>query len=104
MRIHHMRSKDAVIKDICFENISGTAQEDSYIWAKRAAPFRNIVLRNVDVPTFFECVDARVKIKGGTIRKRVLNSKDMKQRRENIENEKKLLYLLWMICLTSKDG
>lgn len=92
MRIHHMRSKDAIIKDISFENISGTAPDDSHIWAKRSAPFRNIVLRNVNVPARFECVDACVKVKGGLIKKRKLSSKDMKQRRENIENEKKLLY------------
>ena len=92
IRIHHMRSKDAVIKDIFFENISGSAPNDSHIWAKRIAPFKNIVLKNVNVPAYFECIDARVKIKGGQIRKRKLSADDIKLRRQNIEVEKQLLY------------
>ena len=92
MRIHHMRSKDAVIKDITFENISGTAPEDSHIWAKRAAPFRGIILRNVNVPACFECIDAKVKVKGGMIKKRKLSREDVELRRKNIEIEKNLLY------------
>ena len=92
VRIHHMRSKAAVIRDITFENIMGTVREDSHIWAKKAAPFRNIVFRNVNVPTFYEGVNARVKVKGGLIGKRRLSSKEMKLRRQNIEEEKNLLY------------
>ena len=92
IRIHHMRSKDAVIRDITFENIIGIAPDDSHIWARKAAPFRNIVLKNVNVPARFECVDAFVKIKGGLFRKRELPPAGLKLRRDNIENEKKLLY------------
>lgn len=92
LRIHHMRSKDAVIRDITLENISGTAPNDSHIWAKRAAPFRNIVLRNVDVPARFECVDACVRVKGGLFKRKKLSADEMKIRRANIANEKKLLY------------
>ena len=91
-RIHHMWSKDAVFKDITFDGISGTAPNDSRIWARKAAPFRNIVLRDVDVPARFECINARVKVKGGLFKPRKLSAKDRKLRRDDIEKETKLLY------------
>ena len=92
LRIHHMWSKDAVFKDITLDGISGTAPNVSRIWAKKAAPFRNIVLRDVEVPAQFECINARVKVKGGQFKPRKLSAKDRKLRRDNIEREKKLLY------------
>ncbi|MBO4475265.1 MAG: right-handed parallel beta-helix repeat-containing protein [Bacteroidales bacterium] len=92
LRIHHMRSKDATIKDITFENISGTAPDDSHIWAKKAAPFRNIELRDIKVPASFECVHASVKVKDGEFKKRTLPRSERMLRRDYIENETKLLY------------
>ena len=92
LRIHHMRSKDAVIKDITFEDIRGTAPEDSRIWAKKAAPFRGIVFRNVEVPACFECVNARVKVCSGLFTRKKLTRSELRSRMENIENEKKLMY------------
>ncbi len=92
LRIHHMRSKDAVIKDITFEDIRGTAPEDSRIWAKKAAPFKGIVFRNVEVPACFECVNARVKVCGGLFTRKKLTRSELRSRMENIENEKKLMY------------
>ena len=92
MRIHHMHSKDAVIKDITFDGISGTAPQVSHIWARKASPFRSIVLRNVDVPASFECINADVTVDGGTFRKKALSAKDLKDRSEHIENGTKLLH------------
>ena len=92
VRIHHMHSPAAMIKDIVFDGISGSVKYTSKIWAKQAAPFTNIVFRNVDVETEVECVNAKIKIEGGLIAKKKLSSKELKQRIENIEANKKLLH------------
>ena len=92
VRIHHMHSPAATIKDIVFDGISGTVKYTSKLWAKQAAPFTDIVFRNVDVPTEVECVNADIKIDGGLISKKKLSSKELKLRKENIETNKKLLH------------
>lgn len=92
IRIHHMHSKACTIKDITFDSISGSAPETSHIWAREAAPFKGIVLRNIDVPTQFECVNAEVKVEGGSMREKALSADEAAERRNNIENGKHLLY------------
>ena len=92
VRIHHMHSPAAVFKDIVFDGINGTAPRVSRLWAKQAAPFTNIVFRNVDIEAEVECVNAQIKIEGGLLTKRKLSSKDLKTRIEGIESCKKLLH------------
>ena len=92
VRIHHMYSPEAKIRDIVFDGISGTAPDVSHIWAKQAAPFKNIVFRNVDVSALVECVNAEVTIDGGLFRKKHLSSKELQDRINNIENNKNLLH------------
>ena len=91
-RIHHMHSPQAVIKDILFDGISGTAPRKCRLWAKQAAPFKNIVFKNVDVEAEVECINAEIKIEGGLLTKRKMSSKELKQRIEGIESCKKLLH------------
>lgn len=92
VRIHHMYSPEAKIRDIVFDGISGTAPDVSHIWAKQAAPFKNIVFRNVDVPALVECVNAEVRIEDGLFKKKELSSKELQERINNIENNKNLLH------------
>lgn len=92
VRIHHMHSPAAMIKDIVFDGISGSVKYTSKLWAKQAAPFTDIVFRNVDVPTDIECVNAQIKIEGGLLTRKKLSSKDLKARIEGIESCKKLLH------------
>ena len=92
VRIHHMHSPSALIKDIVFDGISGSVIYASKLWAKQAAPFTDIVFRNVDVETEVECVNAKIKIEGGLIAKKKLASKELKERKANIEACKKLLH------------
>ena len=92
VRIHHMHSPNAVIKDIVFDGISGTAPRTSHIWAKKAAPFTGIVFRNVDVEAGVECINADVKIETGLLSRKKLSSKVLKERIANIEACKKLLH------------
>ena len=92
IRIHHMHSKACTIKDITFDSISGSAPETSHIWAREAAPFKGIVLRNIDVPAQFECVNAEVKVEGGSMSEKALSADEAAERRNNIENGKHLLY------------
>ena len=92
LRLHHMRSKHAVIKDITFDCISGNAPNTSHIWARAAAPFENIVLRNVDVPAFYECINAHVKTEGGLFLQKELSPEQLERRYDYIENETKLLH------------
>lgn len=92
VRIHHMHSAQAIFKDIIFDGISGTAPRVSRLWAKQAAPFANIVFRNVDVEAEVECINAQIKIEGGLLTKKKLSSKELKQRIEGIESCKKLLH------------
>ena len=92
VRIHHMYSPQASIRDIIFNGITGSAPDVSHIWAKQAAPFKNIVFRNVAVPALVECVNAEVTIDGGLFRKKSLSSKELQDRINNIENHKNLLH------------
>ena len=92
LRIHHMWAKDAIFRDITLDGISGTAPNVSRIWAKKAAPFRHIVLRDVNVPARFECINAAVKVKRGQFKPQKMSAQDKKLRKERIENNKKLLY------------
>lgn len=92
LRIHHMRSKDAVIKDITFDGIRGTAPNICRFWAREAAPFENIVLKNVDVQAEYECINAEVKAEGGLLEEKELSEEELAVRRAYIELEKKLLY------------
>ena len=92
VRIHHMHSPAAMIKDIVFDGISGSVKYTSKLWAKQAAPFTDIVFRNVDVETEVECVNAKIKIEGGLIAKKKLSSKELKARIEGIESCNKLLH------------
>ena len=92
MKIHHMRGDEGIIRDIIFDEISGSAASHSQIWAKKAYPFERIILRNVDIDSYFECINASVKVEGGQISVRRLPAKTLRERRWNIENEKKLLY------------
>lgn len=92
VRIHHMYSPQASIRDIVFNGISGTAPDVSHIWAKQAAPFKNIVFKDVNVRAYVECVNADVKFVGGMFTKKELSSKELQDRINNIENHKNLLY------------
>ena len=92
LRIHHMRSKDAVIKDITFDGIRGTAPNICRLWAREAAPFENIVLKNVDVQAEYECINAHVITEGGLLTEIILSPEEREIRRGYIEEEKKLLY------------
>lgn len=92
MKIHHMRGDEGIISDLTFDGISGKADSDSQIWAKEAHPFHGIVFRDVDIDSRFECINASVKVVGGRFKERKIPAKTLKERRWNIENEKKLLY------------
>lgn len=87
-----MYSPQASIRDIVFNGISGTAPDVSHIWAKQAAPFKNIVFNDVNVQASVECVNADVKIVGGLFTKKELSSKELQDRINNIENHKNLLH------------
>ena len=92
MRIHPMHSKEAVFKDITFDRISGEAPNVSHIWAREAFPFRNIVLRDVDIDALYECINAEVKTEGGLFREKELSEEQLARRHDYIENETKLLH------------
>lgn len=92
LRIHHMRSQSCSIRDIVFDCVSGTAPNVSHIWAKKAAPFRNIVFRNVNVPALYECINADVVTQGGLFREKELSPEEQETCRSYIEEEKKLLF------------
>ena len=92
VRIHHMYSPQASIRNIVFNGITGTAPDVSHIWAKQAAPFKNIVFKDVNVRAYVECVNAEVTIEGGLFKKKELSSKELQERINNIENHKNLLH------------
>ena len=92
LRIHHMYSKNAQIYDIAFDTVEGAAPNCSHIWAKKAAPFSNILLHKVFVPAEFECVNATVLVEGGQMMKKNLSQDELKRLGDAIENETQLLY------------
>ena len=92
LRIHHMRSKSCSIHDITFDYVSGIAPNVSHLWAKEAAPFQNIVFKNVNVPAEYERINAGVVVEGGSFKEKKLSAEELETRRSYIEDEKKLLY------------
>ena len=91
-RIHHMHSKSCSIRNITFDGVSGTAPNICRLWAREAAPFENIVLKNVDVQAEYECINAHVITEGGLLTEKKLSPEEREIRRGYIEEEKKLLY------------
>ena len=91
MKIHHMRG-EGTFKDIVFEDISGNVTATSQIWAKKALPFKDLNFRNIRVDSRYECINADVRTEGGTFLRQRLPLKTVRVRKENIENEKNLLY------------
>lgn len=92
MKIHHMRGDDGIIRGITFDGISGIVTEDSQIWAKERYPFQDIMLRDIDIDSSFECINASVRTEGGQFTQKRIPSRLLKERKRNIEAEKKLLY------------
>ena len=91
MKIHHMRGEGS-FKDIEFDGISGNVKADSQIWAKKDYPFEDISLRNIDIRSGYECINADVRCENCNLWKIRLGAKVLKERKTNIEIEKKLLY------------
>lgn len=92
LRIHHMRSQSCSIHDITFDYVSGTAPNLCRLWAKKAAPFQNIVFKNVNVQAEYERVNAAVVVEGGQLKEKKLSPEELETRRSYIEDEKMLLY------------
>ena len=92
LRIHHMRSQSCSIRDITFDCVSGTAPNVSHIWAKKTAPFQNIVLKKVEVPAEYERINASVVVEGGLFKEKGLSQEELEIRRGYIEDETMLLY------------
>lgn len=91
MKIHHMRGEGS-FKDIEFDGISGNVKADSQIWAKEDYPFEDIFFRNVNIRSGYECINAEVICKECSLKEIRLSWKVLKERKNNIEIEKKLLY------------
>ena len=91
MKIHHMRGEGS-FKDIEFDGISGNVKADSQIWANKDYPFEDISLRNIDIRSGYECINADVRCENCNLWKIRLGAKVLKERKTNIEIEKKLLY------------
>ena len=91
MKIHHMRGEGR-FRNIEFDGISGNVTSDSQIWAKRDYPFEDISLRNIDVRCGYECINADIRCDNCRLWKIRLKATVLKERKTNIETEKKLLY------------
>ena len=62
-------AKNAVVRNMTFDGVSGTVLSNSYVSATNGARFENIVFRNVELPGAIDVRDADVRIDGGTIRR-----------------------------------
>ena len=93
MRIHRLKSKDPVIREIHFSNVSGTQGEPSYIWSRKGKPFENISLVNVNMAKGVEVVNVKgFRLEGGTLEEIKLSPDEYEKRSADIESFRKLLY------------
>lgn len=77
-------AKDAVVRNLTFEGVTGTVLSNSYVSATNGARFENIVFRNVDLPKAVDVKDADVRIEGGTIRRIESDGTDLMSHRVDI--------------------
>ena len=93
LRIHRLKSRDPVIRELHFSNISGTQGEPSYIWSRKGKPFENISLVNISMDKGVEVVNVKgFKLEGGTLEEIKLSPDEYEQRSADIESFRKMLY------------
>ena len=93
LRIHRLKAKDTVIREIHLSNISGTQGEPSYIWSRKGKPFENISLVNVNMDKGVEAVNVKdFRLGGGTLEEIKLSPDEYEKRSADIESFRKMLY------------
>lgn len=93
LRIHRLRATDSQIEGLHFSNISGSQGEQSYIWARKQKPFRDISLVNVCLNKGIEVVNVDAyRQEGGTLRRNELSPEEYDRRCGEIERFERLLY------------
>ena len=81
LRAHHMRSSEAVFRDIVFDGISGDVRQPSRVWAHPNMPFENFLFRDVDIPHGVELVNAKgFRFEGGTFREKPMTDEEKSAR------------------------
>ena len=92
LRIHHMKSSSAVIRDIVFDGVAGDVREKARIWAHPDKPFENIVFRNVEIPHGVEIVNAKdVRFEGGSFRELPMSDAERAARSEKLRQFEELM-------------
>lgn len=77
-------AKNALVRNLTFEGVTGTVRSNSYVSATNGAKFENIVFRNVDLPGAVDVRDADVRIEGGTVRRIESDGSDLMRHRVEI--------------------
>ena len=82
----HRFAREAVVRDIAFEGVTGRTTAPSLVWANKRMPFDNIRFHNVDMPCGVEVVNARnVVFAGGTLAEIPLSDDELAKRNVAID-------------------
>ena len=92
LKMHHMYSREAEFSDILFEGVSGSTEQKAIIRAWHEHPFRNIVMKDVELPLGYEAVNAEVAVDGGSFPEMQLSEEKRRQIEEDMAAFKHLLH------------
>lgn len=93
LRIHHMHSDDAVMKNIYFSDISGRVSDQSHIYAVTKTPFGKIVFNNVDLDSGFVAVNApEIVVNGGSFKEVQLSDDERSKLIEDVDTRRVRLH------------
>jgi len=65
LKMHHMYSREAEFRNIVFEDVNGQTEQKSIIRAWHESPFKDICMRNVELPLGYEVLNADITVEGG---------------------------------------
>ena len=81
-----LRPREPEVHGITFTDIRARQGDSSYIWAWKGKPFKDIVLRNVDLNGGLEVINVNgFRIEGGTAKVTALSEKTLGERNRMLE-------------------
>ncbi len=89
----HQNGKTTPVEDVYFSNLSGYVRQRSRIWAKEGHPFRNIKLRNVDLPQGIEVLNVEgFSLEDSTLKFLPLSPEAVESRNRDLREGRDVLY------------
>ena len=92
LRLHRLMARDSAVRGIRFANVRAEQGDDSYVWARDGAPFRDISFRNVSMDGRLEVVGVEgLSVRDSSVDVVRPTGELLRKRYADIENNRNLL-------------